>query len=190
MTWTTPKTWVTGDVLTASDMNTYVRDNTNYLNTQVGSAPILAGSDTTERTTTAVAPGTTWQVTVSIPSTASICVELSYRKSTGGAYSASVGVSTVADSSATHMLGTVTDASNRVNSGYLQVWIPPRYADYTYSARWLAEASHDGSTYVQYHGAGFTQRGTGTVTRVDVNAQVGNAAITAGIYGIKVWAYP
>lgn len=29
--WTTPKTWNVGDVLTAADMNTYVRDNTSYL---------------------------------------------------------------------------------------------------------------------------------------------------------------
>lgn len=27
MAWTTPKTWAVGDVLTAADMNTYVRDN-------------------------------------------------------------------------------------------------------------------------------------------------------------------
>lgn len=29
--WTTPKTWNVGDILTAADMNTYVRDNTNAL---------------------------------------------------------------------------------------------------------------------------------------------------------------
>ena len=33
MAWSTPKTWAVGDILTASDMNTYVRDNTNFLNT-------------------------------------------------------------------------------------------------------------------------------------------------------------
>ena len=33
MAWNTPKTWGVGDILTASDMNTYVRDNTDYLNT-------------------------------------------------------------------------------------------------------------------------------------------------------------
>ena len=31
MTWTTPKTWVTGEALTASDLNTHVRDNLDYL---------------------------------------------------------------------------------------------------------------------------------------------------------------
>ena len=32
MAWNTPKTWAVGDILTASDMNTYVRDNTDFLN--------------------------------------------------------------------------------------------------------------------------------------------------------------
>jgi hypothetical protein len=31
MTWTTPKTWVTGEPLTASDLNTHLKDNLNAL---------------------------------------------------------------------------------------------------------------------------------------------------------------
>lgn len=31
--WSTPKTWSTGNVLTATDLNTYVRDNTSWLGT-------------------------------------------------------------------------------------------------------------------------------------------------------------
>src|SRR5579885_3406422 len=31
--WTTPKTWNSGDVLTATDLDTYVRDNTSWLGT-------------------------------------------------------------------------------------------------------------------------------------------------------------
>jgi hypothetical protein len=33
MTWTTPKTWATGEPLTASDLNTHVRDNLDALKT-------------------------------------------------------------------------------------------------------------------------------------------------------------
>lgn len=33
MAWTTPKTWAVGELLTAADMNAYVRDNTEYLHT-------------------------------------------------------------------------------------------------------------------------------------------------------------
>ena len=31
MAWTTPKTWVTGELATASDLNTYIRDNQNAI---------------------------------------------------------------------------------------------------------------------------------------------------------------
>lgn len=31
MAWTTPRTWVTGEVVTAAQMNTHVRDDLNYL---------------------------------------------------------------------------------------------------------------------------------------------------------------
>jgi hypothetical protein len=60
MAWTAPRTWVTGEVVTASQMNTHVRDNLNALasepNRQVGTSPleqwypagvISAGSATT-----------------------------------------------------------------------------------------------------------------------------------------------
>lgn len=33
MAWTTPKTWTVGDVLSAADLNTYVRDNAKWLGT-------------------------------------------------------------------------------------------------------------------------------------------------------------
>lgn len=33
MPWTTPKTWSVGDVLTAADLNAYVRDNVKWLGT-------------------------------------------------------------------------------------------------------------------------------------------------------------
>ena len=31
MSWTSPRTWVTGELVTASYLNTYIRDNDNYL---------------------------------------------------------------------------------------------------------------------------------------------------------------
>lgn len=40
MAWTTPRTWVTGEVVTASLMNTHVRDNFN----ETGAAKITGGS--------------------------------------------------------------------------------------------------------------------------------------------------
>lgn len=40
MTWTLPKTWNVGDVLTSTDMNTYVRDNSNYLYGDTARVPV------------------------------------------------------------------------------------------------------------------------------------------------------
>lgn len=40
MTFTTPKTWAVGDVLTAADMNTYVRSNAAWLGTDKPSARV------------------------------------------------------------------------------------------------------------------------------------------------------
>lgn len=48
MGWTAPKTWAVGDVLTASDLNTYVRDNEIALQPQ---AATVATSQTTSSTT-------------------------------------------------------------------------------------------------------------------------------------------
>ncbi len=45
MTWTNPKTWNIGDVLTAADMNTHVRDNTLHLFTRATSNFINVKSD-------------------------------------------------------------------------------------------------------------------------------------------------
>ncbi len=39
MAWTTPKTWVANDVLTAADMNTHVRDNLDALQTWTSWTP-------------------------------------------------------------------------------------------------------------------------------------------------------
>lgn len=59
MSWTTPKTWIVGDVLTASDMNTYVRDNANAL---------YAVTSITSWTDVATGSGTATSVTVTVPS--------------------------------------------------------------------------------------------------------------------------
>jgi hypothetical protein len=56
MAWTSPKTWATGDVLTAADMNTYLRDNTDHLNDDIegtiesNATTATAGTDTTTST--------------------------------------------------------------------------------------------------------------------------------------------
>lgn len=40
MAWTNPKTWITGEVITANDLNVYVKDNTNYLYNNSALSPV------------------------------------------------------------------------------------------------------------------------------------------------------
>jgi hypothetical protein len=55
MTWITPKTWTTGEALTASDLNTHVRDNLNALKSPPTASYILNESaDYTTTSTTFV----------------------------------------------------------------------------------------------------------------------------------------
>ncbi len=49
MGWTTPATWVAGTVVTASDMNTYIRDNQLYLK-GVGQVPTIESGLTIDNT--------------------------------------------------------------------------------------------------------------------------------------------
>lgn len=49
MAWTTPKTWATSDPLNATNLNTYIRDNQNFLHNQTYWEQ---DTDTSNRTTT------------------------------------------------------------------------------------------------------------------------------------------
>lgn len=44
MAWTTPRTWVTGELVTASIMNTHVRDNLSHLGTRPTCRAVMNGS--------------------------------------------------------------------------------------------------------------------------------------------------
>jgi hypothetical protein len=50
MAWTTPRTWVSGELVTASIMNTYIRDNQNLLKTAINDSGELEFTDATELT--------------------------------------------------------------------------------------------------------------------------------------------
>lgn len=55
MGWTVPKSWASGEVLTAANMNTHVRDNLSFLNPGATGAgvPVLHVSNNTARSFTA-----------------------------------------------------------------------------------------------------------------------------------------
>ena len=56
MAWTTPRTWVNGETIDASIMNTHIRDNLNYLKTQVAAHFILSGASIIPSTTSGCKP--------------------------------------------------------------------------------------------------------------------------------------
>ena len=87
MAWTTPRTWVVGEVVTASIMNAHVRDNENAIDSAgwLGGATGLAGGSSTSTTVALVG---TSSVTVTVPSGLSsrrrIMVTASFSVSYGG----------------------------------------------------------------------------------------------------------
>lgn len=53
MAWTTPKTWGTGDLVTAADLNTHLRDNLSYLKTAITFDSVTADNNYTSSAHTA-----------------------------------------------------------------------------------------------------------------------------------------
>ena len=76
MAWTTPRTWVTGETVTAALMNTHIRDNLNFLKTNPQSAFAAASADLTLTTTETDVTGATVSITTSIANATyvAICV--------------------------------------------------------------------------------------------------------------------
>lgn len=52
MGWTTPRTWVTGEVVTAAELNAHVRDNVNFLKSGVYAQQTLTTSSSSTSGTT------------------------------------------------------------------------------------------------------------------------------------------
>ena len=50
MAWTSPRTWVSGELITASIMNTYIRDNQNVLKTPINDSGEVEFTDATQLT--------------------------------------------------------------------------------------------------------------------------------------------
>lgn len=201
MTWTTSKTFVAGDVLTAAELNTYLRDNTTQLyndlttaTANIANTMMLIGSDLNERTTTnsgAYADLSTITPSPSAtPATSELLVVVPYRKTSGAAAFASLLIKVTTSGGAVNVItaSPVTDSVNLAGSGLLVARIPPRYTNYVNSAYW--EAGFLGSTATAYSGSGSLQRQTGTLTSVIVQGNVSSSSITLGIQGVKLYALP
>ncbi len=116
MAWTAPRTWVTGEVVTAAIMNTHLRDNLLAL------LPSTAEVQTSEtETATAYDDMTTAgpSVTVDTPTVATVIVSARISNSAAGSSFASYAVSGATTSAATderaaHVAGTDVTVSTRV----------------------------------------------------------------------------
>ncbi len=54
MAWTTPRTWIPGELVTALMMNTHVRDNMNYLFSNIGAVDLSGKADVASPTFTGI----------------------------------------------------------------------------------------------------------------------------------------
>lgn len=91
MAWATPKTWSTGELVTASDLNTFIRDNTNAL-FKPNFAEVV-GSGTDFSTTSTVNTDITG-MSVNITTTGGNLLVVAFGEfNGGGGYSASLAIS-------------------------------------------------------------------------------------------------
>ena len=88
MAWTSPRTWVTAELVTAALLNTHVRDNLTYLLTNVPNLTVASITNTASpytAATSAVILGNTsgGNITVNLPAAASNSGKSYYIKNTG-----------------------------------------------------------------------------------------------------------
>lgn len=197
MTWTTSKTFVAGDVLTAADLNTYLRDNTTQLYNDLALATAgltksmqMVGEDLTEHTvhSAGYTDMVTVTATVAAAATTEIIIIVPFRKTAGAAASASLLVTvTTSGGTTTGGVSPVTDAVNLAGSGLMIMRCPPRYTNYVNAG--YVTAVFAGSTEVKSYAA-TTQRQTGTLTSVKIQGLTGSTSVDVGVQGVKVYANP
>ena len=139
ISWTTPKTWAVGDVLTAADMNTYNRDNLTALQPQaatVSTSPSTASTSYTDLGT--VGPA----VTLTTGSSVLVDIGCGLANGTGGdgafmSYAVS-GATTISAVDATSVGATSASAGASVQAAfsYLQTGLTP--GSNTFTAKYKA----------------------------------------------------
>jgi hypothetical protein len=180
--WTSPKTWNFGDVLTAADMNTYVRDNTGFLEELVtdvlltgttGSVALSVGTGnclevfTYTRTTEAVA-ASSLQLFINGGG-----VNQDIQRLNGSAASATA-TETLNTANATWTTPGASAAANKFGCAYIRI---PHYLGTTNHKTIVISASHvdgtaSGSLRTMEHA--FVWRSTAAITDVDFAAGSGS----------------
>lgn len=192
--WTTPRTWVVGETVTAALFNTHIRDNSIDLDSRMDAldgAVILAGTDTSEDSTTAtVTEGALNSVTgLSIPATSGIRVVLPFRKSTGAAASVqSLSIELNASDGSVNAT-TLSDAANSAGSGVAIIEFAPYDADYGSVIGWSYFRNAAG-TETNKNWSRTSPRDNATVSSVNAAGTVSSASITLYTQNMKVYELP
>lgn len=149
--------------------------------------------DTTERTNQVVA--STAMVTfsgLSIPATTPILIRGLCRKDAGGAYKAALGLTinstVVLTPAAGSTAGVILSASNQVEEGWFEWYIPPRVTGYLSSSTLTAETGLKTADPTRYSRRALTADApTATVTTLVITGSVENAALTMAVDEVHVY---
>lgn len=193
MAWTTPRTWVVGETLTAALLNTHVRDNENDIDTRLddlesaGAVRLLAAGGAEVSTTSTSAADMVTFGSLSVPLTSELIVTCTARKGSGAAASEAVYL-VVNSTSLVQVI--VTNANNEADFAYVQFRVPPYIASYTYLAYGYSQARSAGSTNTYANGVLLGARPNAVITSVKIQASVSSASISGFVGAARLYEAP
>lgn len=195
MSWTTPRTWVVGEVVTAALLNTHLRDNMIDVDSRLDALEasdtiILVGEDTTERTTTSTSPASLSSVTgLSIPVTSGIRVVLSFAKTSGAAAKPTFSIGMTSNASASSATDT-TDSANSAGSGIVIVDFAPYGSGYDYAGGGHSYFKNAASTLTNAIWNVGNARPNAVIQEVTITGFVSSSSITLKTKDLKVYEIP
>lgn len=182
--------------VTAEETLTFVSDGTNWR--EVGRKPVstsatavlaLVGSDTTERSTTSTSVVDLCTISgLSIPVDAPIEIHVPYRKTSGAAAFARLGLkinaTTVGNDSTAPA---ITSSSNQAEAGIAIIKISPRITNYSQAALTFTT---NANTYGQKTLSDTAAVPIATITSIIIQASVSSASITFSVKDVRVYTFP
>lgn len=145
-------------------------------------------SNTTEGTTTSTSDADVVAVSgLSIPVTTPVFINFLYRKTTGGAHNASVGLKVTISGAAPTVFATqvCTTSTNQAENGSARMYLPPYVTNYTSGGDFVI--SNKSVTADPSWFSTSTDRPNGTITALTILGKVQNAAITLGVDEVYVY---
>ena len=124
---------------------------------------------------------------LSIPVTTPVFINFLYRKTTGGAHNASVGLKVTISGAAPTVFATqvCTTSTNQAENGSARMYLPPYVTNYTSGGDFVI--SNKSVTADPSWFSTSTDRPNGTITALTILGKVQNAAITLGVDEVYVY---